>query len=201
METAANYNQPMPGNTFHPNFPNGAPMQKSMPIWPPSVNSGMKAPMSPVYPGISDLKKTKPQMPPAKKVMPVVSAAPNTKANSFPGKSPLPAPYKMAGSPAAMDGMPVSDWGMAPAPAMSGRPDVLHCPPQQGGSFSDPQTVQIQDIYKPIIVQHIHPMHTQVRTHYIYEHQHFYPHTMSQTCDSCHRHVQCGRPCFPQPHC
>ncbi|MDD9148099.1 MULTISPECIES: CotD family spore coat protein [unclassified Sporolactobacillus] len=77
----------------------------------------------------------------------------------------------------------------------------LHCPPKQGGSFYDPASVNVEHVYKPVIVQHIHPTHTRIMTHYIYEHQHYYPHTLSQTCDECHYDVQCGRPCFPKPHC
>jgi hypothetical protein len=79
--------------------------------------------------------------------------------------------------------------------------NTLHCPPIQTGAVYDPQDIDVQDIYKPVIVRHIHPMHTLIRTHYIYEHQHFYPHTMSQCCDERHINVPCGRPCFPKPHC
>ncbi|WP_100487210.1 CotD family spore coat protein [Sporolactobacillus pectinivorans] len=90
--------------------------------------------------------------------------------------------------------------GKCPVPS-PGPCQTLHCPPRQAGAIYDPQSVNVQDIYKPVVVQHIHPMHTEIRTHYVYEHQHYYPHTLSQTCDERHFDVQCGRPCFPMPHC
>ncbi|MCO7176476.1 CotD family spore coat protein [Sporolactobacillus kofuensis] len=91
---------------------------------------------------------------------------------------------------------------MAPE-AMAGKTteNTLHCPPTQGGTIYDPQSVNVQHIYKPVIVKHIHQMHTIRKTHYIYEHQHFYPHTMSETCDERHYDVQCEKPFFPKPHC
>ncbi|MCO7125051.1 CotD family spore coat protein [Sporolactobacillus shoreicorticis] len=92
--------------------------------------------------------------------------------------------------------------GVAPgAAAGKTTENTLHCPPAQGGTVYDPQTVNVQHIYKPVIVKHIHQLHTIRKTHYIYEHQHYYPHTLSETCDERHYDVQCGKPCFPKPHC
>lgn len=105
------------------------------------------------------------------------------------GKGPIASPYGKA--PWVGKGK-----GMACGPSQT-----LNCPPQQAGAIYDPQSVNVQDIFKPVIVQHIHPMHTEIRTHYVYEHQHFYPHSVSQCCDERHYDVQCGQPCFPQPHC
>ncbi|MDF2911016.1 MAG: hypothetical protein K0Q56_1897 [Sporolactobacillus laevolacticus] len=79
--------------------------------------------------------------------------------------------------------------------------NTLHCPPTQGGTIYDPESVNVQHIYKPVIVKHIHKMRTVRKTHYIYEHQHYYPHTMSETCDERHYDVQCEKPFFPKPYC
>ncbi|WP_010631926.1 CotD family spore coat protein [Sporolactobacillus vineae] len=130
--------------------------------------------------------------------------------NNYPGMKPAANvpnwhPAHAVG-PAAVHKTVTSPYGKKPAgfPVMgkgSVTGNTLHCPPTQAGAVYDPQDVNVQDIYKPVIVRHIHPMHTRIRTHYIYEHQHFYPHTMSQCCDERHINVQCGHPCFPKPHC
>ncbi|MCI1858784.1 MAG: spore coat protein [Sporolactobacillus sp.] len=133
-----------------------------------------------------------------------VSSNPYAGGNAYPGMKPE-AKAPTATSPAFQGKSAYGPWGQSPAgkgswkgPAAS---NTLHCPPQQAGAVYDPQSVNVQDIYKPIVVQHIHPMHTQIRTHYVYEHQHYYPHSVSRTCDEKHYSVQCGRPCFPKPHC
>lgn len=131
--------------------------------------------------------------------------------NNFPGISPAAQVpnWNPVSAPAAVNKpmKPIaSPYGKKPvgAPVTGKGPfagNTLHCPPTQAGDMFDPQSVNVQDIYKPVIVRHIHPMHTQIRTHYIYEHQHYYPHTVSQCCDERHINVQCGCPCFPKPHC
>lgn len=136
------------------------------------------APVQNNYPGIKPVAKM-PNWNPAPAVSPVAA---NKPVISPYGKSPVGGMFA----------------GKGPAPIAG---NTLHCPPSQAGAVYDPQSVNVQDIYKPVIVQHIHPMHTEIRTHYIYEHQHYYPHTMSQCCDERHVDVQCGRPCFPKPHC
>ncbi|MCL1632253.1 spore coat protein [Sporolactobacillus sp. CPB3-1] len=105
------------------------------------------------------------------------------------GKGAVPTPYG-----------PSAGSGKAPSAGKSFE-NSINCPPAQGGTVYDPETVNVQHIFKPVIVQHIHRLHTIRKTHYIYEHQHFYPHTLSETCDERHYDVQCGKPCFPKPHC
>lgn len=79
--------------------------------------------------------------------------------------------------------------------------DTLHCPPRQAPAVYDPEQTNVQHVYKPVIVRHYHPMRTQIRTHYVYEHQHYYPHRITKSSDERHYDVQCGRPCYPKPHC
>ncbi|RYL93625.1 CotD family spore coat protein [Sporolactobacillus sp. THM19-2] len=133
----------------------------------------------------------KPEMKPVNK--PAASPASKGKCGNMPVMSP-------AGK-SPVGGMGMHPGAMSPAtgPVTHGKP--LHCPPTQGGSFFDPQSVNVTDVYKPVVVRHIHPMHTQIRTHFVYEHQHFYPQSVSHTCDERHFDVQCGKPCFPRPHC
>jgi hypothetical protein len=136
---------------------------------------------------ISPMPSPKPQFKPEYKP---AFKCPSTKAmapGKGKGKGAMPTPYgPQAGAGAA---------------AGKTTENTLHCPPTQGGTVYDPQTVNVQHIYKPVIVKHIHQLHTIRKTHYIFEHQHYYPHTLSETCDECHYNVQCGKPCFPKPHC
>ncbi|GAY77309.1 hypothetical protein NBRC111894_2863 [Sporolactobacillus inulinus] len=118
---------------------------------------------------------------------------PDFKPNFKPGFKPVgkgkgKGAYPMAGAKA----------GAAPGKTIE---NTLNCPPTSGGTVYDPMTVNVQHIFKPVIVRHIHRLHTVRKTHYVFEHQHFYPHTMSETCDEKHYNVQCGKPCFPAPHC
>lgn len=139
-----------------------------------------------------------------------VPVSPYQNAANVSGATPKP---KMPASPSAPvagtfgnNKKPVmSPYGKSPvgstATAPAGPGTGLQCPPTQAGAIYDPQSVNVEDVYKPVIVQHIHPMHTEIRTHYVYEHQHYYPQSVSHTCDERHYDVQCGRPCFPKPHC
>ncbi|WP_141603851.1 CotD family spore coat protein [Terrilactibacillus laevilacticus] len=77
----------------------------------------------------------------------------------------------------------------------------LHCPPTQAPDIVDPRSVDVAHVYKPVIVKHIHPSHTQIQTHYIYEHQHYYPHSVSHCCDVQHKSIQCGCPWRPNITC
>ncbi|RYL95775.1 hypothetical protein EWI07_00940 [Sporolactobacillus sp. THM7-4] len=115
------------------------------------------------------------------------------KAN-LPVQAPV-APVKKQKGKKGMPGNPMMA-GIKPCPDQA-----LHCPPRNAGSMYDPELINVEHVYKPVIMQHIHPMRTVIKTHYVYEHQHYYPHEVSETCDECHFDVQCGYPCFPEPHC
>lgn len=68
-------------------------------------------------------------------------------------------------------------------------------PPRELPPVVYPTVTTVEDIYQPYIVPHIHPSHTQYRYHEVYEHRHYCPHTVSETCDVCHYNVdfcQCG---------
>ncbi|MFT8312197.1 MAG: CotD family spore coat protein [Sporolactobacillus sp.] len=154
-------------------------------------NWGNAGPVSPLPSPTHEYKsENKPAYKPEFKSASKCSTAPM----SFPSKGKGKGGYAPYGN--------VAGAGTAPgAAAGKTTENTLHCPPTQGGTVYDPQTVNVQHIYKPVIVKHIHQLHTIRKTHYIYEHQHYYPHTMSETCDECHYDVQCGKPCFPKPHC
>lgn len=73
------------------------------------------------------------------------------------------------------------------------------CPPKQLSAITDPVKQNVLDVYQPYVVSHIHPEHTQVNMHQIYNHQHYYPHTVSQCCDVQHQHTNCGCPQVVSP--
>lgn len=73
-------------------------------------------------------------------------------------------------------------------------------PPCTMPAMTDRPRMNVVDIYEPYIVPHIHPTHTQYRHHKVIQHRHYYPSSVSQTCDVCEQHVNCGCP-PPNPCC
>ncbi|WKB35222.1 CotD family spore coat protein [Terrilactibacillus sp. S3-3] len=154
------------------------------PAMPPPPHAPM--PMPNPFANIKPFPGVNPAMGPAPAAAPPVNPA----AAPIPGIKPINKPYGKKGAPCPCPVQPVC-----------GPTNVLHCPPKAAGPVYDPQSVNVEDVFKPVIVQHIHPSHTQINEHYVYEHQHYYPHTVSHCCDEQHHHIQCGCPCYPKPTC
>ncbi|MFD2617763.1 CotD family spore coat protein [Terrilactibacillus laevilacticus] len=185
--------------TWNPNsMPNVNPM--SMPNTMPNVN-----PMS--------MPNTMPNTMPNVSPMSMPNTMPNVSPMSMPNTMPMPhsKPTEKANMP-SMKGCPnqgpmhgkkmMKGAEFPTGPSKSGgHSRNLYCPPTRGKDIVDPQTMDVAHIYKPVIVKHIHPSHTQIQTHYLYEHQHYYPHTVSHCCDVQHRNVQCGCPQRPNISC
>lgn len=76
---------------------------------------------------------------------------------------------------------------------------MVWCPPRRANAITDPVRSNVIDVYKPVIVPHIHHMHTEVRTHMMYQHQHFFPQTVSHCFDECHQHTMMNQPQMIDP--
>lgn len=181
----------------YPN-PLGANLLPSLPAHAP-----MPAPIPNPYANIKPFPGVNPALGPNPVAAAHAAAAPNTApAYTAPAANPAAAAASIPGiKPIAKPfGKPSPKAAPAAKPAY-GPKNVLHCPPKSTDPIYDPQNVNVEDVYKPVIVQHIHPSHTQINEHYVYEHQHYYPHTVSHSCDEQHHHIQCGCPWYPKPHC
>ncbi|MTT30811.1 hypothetical protein GMB86_02125 [Terrilactibacillus sp. BCM23-1] len=142
------------------------------------------------------------------------NAMPNVSPMSIPDAMPMPhsKPSAKANMGPSMKGCPkqgpmhekkmMKGAELPTAPSKWGQQsNNVYCPPTRGKDIVDPQTMNVAHVYKPVIVKHIHPSHTQIQTHYLYEHQHYYPHTVSHCCDVQHKNVQCGCPRRPNISC
>lgn len=65
-------------------------------------------------------------------------------------------------------------------------------PPKHLPPIVCPTKTNVKNIYEPYIVPVIHPSHTKYQYHKIYEYQHHFPHSVSQSTDVTSHNVNCG---------